>query len=194
MKEAAEVTGSILFLLASWALRVVWGIIKIAVFLAILWGAVKNLSDTTLPVVGGVVSWAKTATPSFFGASFLSWVAENWMAFAVLIIFLNSVFSRWALKELSKTGGYTRIFIGTVMNYLGVETETPSLKKIRDSGVWAVMKEGLTEGIVTRILGIELPDDRLSAKAVRHGEEVQIADDLKEAKGGKAENNEKDGW
>lgn len=195
MKEAAEVTGSILFVIASWAFRVAWGIVKIAVFLAILWGAIKNLSSTSLPVVGNIVSWAKTVTPGFFGAVFLSWVSENWMAIAVLLIFLNSVFSRQVLEELSKTGGYTRIFIGTVMNYLRVETETPSLKKMREAGLWAVMKEGFTEGIVTRVLGIELPDDRLSAKAVRHGEEVHLADDMKEAIDRKAEKDGKeDSW
>jgi hypothetical protein len=184
MKEAAVVTGSIAFLITSWAFRVAWAVFKIAVFLAILWGAVKSFSSTSLPIVGGIVTWAKTVTPSFFGAAFLSWVAENWIGFAVLLIFLNSVFSRWTLEELSETGGYTRIFIGTVMNYLRVETETPSVRKMREAGRWAVMKEGLTEGIVTRFLGIELPDDRLSAKAVRHGEEVHLSDDVKEAVGG----------
>lgn len=114
---------------------------------------------------------------------------------AVLLIFLNSVFSRRVLEELSETGGYTRIFIGTVMNYFGVETETPSLKKMRVAGMWTVMKEGLSEGIITRILGIELPDDRLSAKAVRYGEEVHLADDMKEAMGSDAVKNEKeDSW
>ena len=80
MKEAATVTISMLYLIASWAFRIAWGITKIVVFLAILWGAVKSLSSTSLPVVGGIVSWTKTATPSFFGAAFLSWVAENWVA------------------------------------------------------------------------------------------------------------------
>jgi hypothetical protein len=192
MKEAAEVTGSILFLIASWAFRVVWGIIKIALFFAIFWGAVKSLSNTSIPVIGDIINWAKTANPSFFGSIFLSWVAENWMSFAILLIFLNSVFSRWVLEELSKTGGYTRIFIATLMNYLGVETETPSMKKMRKAGMWAVMKEGLTETVLIKILGVELPDDRLSAKAVRFGEEVHLSDDVKEAMGSETDKREKD--
>ena len=192
MKEAIEVIGSILLLIVSWAFRLAWGIIKIVIFLAILWGAVKSLSNTSLPVIGDIVTWVKTTNPDFFGAAFLSWVAVNWMAFAILLIFLNSVFSRWVLEEISKTGGYTRIFIGTVMNYFGVETETPSLKKMREAGMWAVMKEGLSEGIITRILGIELPDDRLSAKAVRFGAEVHLSDDVKEAVGGETDKQDKD--
>jgi len=183
MKEAAEATGLILFLIVSWAFRIAWGIIKIIVFLAILWGAVKSLSNTSLPVIGDIVGWVKTTNPSIFGATFLSWVAENWMAFAVLLIFLNSVFNRWVLKELSETDGYTRIFIGTVLNYFGVLTEIRSSKKMREVGMWAVMKEGLTAGIITKILGIELPDERLNAKAVRYGEEVHLSDDVKKAVG-----------
>lgn len=31
MKEAAEVTGSVLFLIVSWVFRAVWGIVKIVV-------------------------------------------------------------------------------------------------------------------------------------------------------------------
>lgn len=192
MKEAAAVTGSILFLITSWAVRVAWGIVKIAIFLAILWGAIKSLSSTDIPVVGDIVTWVKTAAPVFFGANFLSWVSDNWIHLAVLLIFLNSVTSRWILKELSETGGYTRIFIGTVMNYLRIETETPSLKKMREAGWWTLMKERLTEGIVTQILGGELPDERLSAKAVRHGEEVHLVDDVKVATNSDAEKSEKD--
>ena len=150
MKEAAEVTASILFLIATWAFRVAWGIIKIAIFFAILWGAVKNLSTTSLPVVGSVVSWAQTTTPSFFGATFLSWVSDNWMALAVLLIFLNSVTSRRDLDDLSKTGGYTRIFIGTVMNYFGIQTEVPFGQRMREVGMWASMKERFSENFFQR--------------------------------------------
>lgn len=192
MREAAEVSGSILFLIASWALRVAWGILKIAVFVAILWGAVKGVSNTSLPLIGDLVSWAKSTTPTFFGATFLLWIAENWLTFAILLVFLNSVSSRWILEELSTTGGYTRIFIGTVMNYFRVETETHSLKKIREAGMWAAVKDGMTERIVTRILGIELPDERLSAKAVRHGQEVHLADDVKETIGSDTKKDDSD--
>jgi len=45
MKEAAELAGSLLLLIVYWAFRVTWGIIKIVVFLAILWGLVKSLSN-----------------------------------------------------------------------------------------------------------------------------------------------------
>ena len=106
MKAAAEITGSILSLITSWALHVAWDILKIAVFFAILWGAVRGVSNTSLPLIGDLVSWAKTTTPTFFGATFLSWIAENWLAIAILLVFLNSVFSRWILEELSTTGGY----------------------------------------------------------------------------------------
>ena len=185
MKKAAEMIGSILLLIAFWTFRLVWRIIKIAVFLAILWGAIESLSNTSVPVIGDIVSLTKTANLSFFGVAFLSWIAENWMAFAILLIFLNSLFSRRALEELHETSSYTRIFIGTVMSYFGVETETHDMKKMRKTGgVWAVMKEALAEGVAARTFGIELPDSLLSAKAVRYGNEVHLSDDVKKAVGG----------
>lgn len=190
MKEAGNGIGLILSLISWVAIRVfevTWGLIKVAVFLAIVFGALKSLSGTSFPVIGDVVGWAKAANPSFFGAAFLLWVAENWMALALLLVFLNSVSSRRVLGELSKTGGYTRIFIGTVMNYFSVETETPSLKKMRDKGALSVIKQGVTEGVVTRVFGIELADDSLSAKAMRCGEAVCLSDDIKEAVGSGAD-------
>lgn len=66
------------------------------------------------------------------------------------------------------------------MNYFRVETETASMKKMREEGMLSVMKDGLLEGIFSRILGTKIPDERLSAKAVRYGEEVSLSDDLKE--------------
>lgn len=82
--------------------------------------------------------------------------------------------------------------MATLMNYIGIETETPSMKKMHEEGVLAVMKEGLTEAILKRIFGVEMPDDRLSAKAVRYGEEVHLSDDINEAVGSTANKHEKE--
>ena len=67
-----------------------------------------------------------------------------------------------------------------MMNYFRVETETASMKKMREEGVLSVMKDGLFERIFARILGTKIPDERLGAKAVRYGEEVDLSDDLKD--------------
>ena len=179
MKEAAVLTGGLLFLIASLFFRVAWSIFKIAAFLAIMWGAIKGLSDTSLPVIGAIVSWAKIVSPSFFGASFLFWVSENWIGLAVLLIFLNSISANQTLDKLSETGGYTRIFIGTLLSYLGIQTEVPSQQKIREKGMWATIKERFYEGIAHGIFGMEQTDERLNAKAVRDGEEVHLENDIK---------------
>lgn len=171
---------SVLFLLIYRAIRVAWWVLKLITFLAILWGATRSLTSTSLPFVGDIVNWVHNVAPVFPGSRYFSWVAENWMVFAVCYIFLNSVFLRPYLNKLSETGDYLRIFIGTIMNYFRVETETASMKKMREEGMLSVMKDGLLEGIFSRILGTKIPDERLSAKAVRYGEEVSLSDDLKE--------------
>ena len=165
-----------------------WRVLKVTVFLAVLWGAAASLTAIDLPIVGDVIAWAKSANPKFYGSTFLSWVADNWLPFAVIILLLNSMFSRWTLRELSETGGYSRIFIATIMNYFEVETETPGMKKIRESkwndptGFWKSIKEGINELLMTRIIGFAQPyDEKLDAKAVRHGDEAHFADDVKKA-------------
>jgi hypothetical protein len=172
---------SLLFLIIYRAIRVAWWILKLIIFLAILWGAARSLTTTSLPFVGDIVNWAHNASPVFVGSPYFSWVTENWWVFAVCYIFLNSLFLRPTLNKLSETGDYLRIFIGTIMNYFHVETETASMKQMREEGMLSVMKQGLFEGIFARILGTTIPDERLSAKAVRYGEEVSLSDDLKEA-------------
>jgi hypothetical protein len=178
-REVAALGATLLFGIA----RVAWKIVKVLVFVATLWGAIKSLTDTSVPVIGGIVRWAKTFDPSFFGGSFLSWVAANWMSFAVLVIFLNSVFSRAIFDKLEKTSTYMRIFMATMMNYFRVETETPATKTMKESGAWAVVKEGFSERLLAFILGVQPPDDSLQAKAVRRGREVELSDDLTEALG-----------
>jgi hypothetical protein len=151
-------------------------------FLAIAWGAVRSLTATSLPIVGDFVAWAQTAPPGFIWAQFLSWIAENWRVFAASYIFFIVVFIiRPAIDELSQTGSYQRIFMGTMMNYFRVQTETESLKKFREEGSLAVMKQGLFERIFYSMLGQKPPDEALEAKAVRAGEEVSLSEDLREA-------------
>lgn len=172
---------SLLYLIVYRAIRVAWWILKLIIFFAILWGAARSLTTTSLPAVGDIVNWTHNVSPVFVGSRYFSWIAENWWVFAVCYVFLNSLFLRPKLNKLSETEDYLRIFIGTIMNYFRVETETASMKKMREEGMLSVMKQGLSEGIFARILGTKLPDERLSAKAVRYGEEVSLSDDVKDA-------------
>lgn len=174
-----------------WLVMLGWRVLKAAVFLAVLWGAIASLTTNDIPVLGDVINLAKSTKLDFFGGVVLSWIAENWMTFAIIMILLTTLQNRWTLKELSETGGYTRTFIATIMNYFEVQTETPSMKKMQEQGFWSIIRDGIQELWWSKIIGFMQPhDDRLEAKAVRQGDEVRFSDDIKKAVGTEAPNSD----
>ena len=178
MKEGLElVIGAAVYLF--WRLVAsAWWILKVVVFISVVWGFVKALSDTAMPILGTAISAVKSADPKFVGADLVLWISDNWMSVAVAIIFINSVLGLKVQRELEKTSRYTRIFIGTIVSYFNIQPEISFSVRVREIGFWAAWKERSSSELVLTILGFP-GDDTMTAKAKRNGREAHLVDDVK---------------
>ncbi len=186
MNDIATALGSLLLLISLFVGRVIWAVLKLSILLCILWGALKSMSDTSLPLISDVIRLSKTSTLEFYGAEFFIWISNNWINFAILVIVINTIVINNSIQQLTKTSSYTRIFIATFMNYFNVVNQNPSMEKIQESGMLSILKEGLSDKLLSFIFGVEPRDDALDSKAVRGGVKVNFSDDVKEI----LENNE----
>jgi hypothetical protein len=160
------------------AFRAFWLVAKLVIYVSVLWGAAKTLTKTEIPIIGSAISWVHTYEPSFWGHEIFLWVASNWLPIAVAVMFLTVLSSRRILFDVSKTDDYTRIFIGMMMNYLRIHPKVSAQSALEDKGAWKTMIDALKMHLVFEIVGMEPPDDRLNAKAMRDSKEVHFTDDI----------------
>lgn len=169
--------GAVVLLAARVIARSAWIVVKVAIFLAICWGALKSVGDSPPPGLSALVSFARSASPDFYGAAYLIWVADNWMPVAIFVVFLLTVLRERDVKKLTETSNHARIFIGMMSKYLNVTGDTPDLVRLRKEGARRSFVHGLKRSVVDFFLGTDI-DYLYDAHPIRDGRKVTFKDDF----------------
>lgn len=108
-------------------------------------------------------------------------VVSNWMAVAVLMVFLWVIGIKRRAEQVERDVTHTKIGLVALLNYLEIEVETEGMKQIKEVGGWSTTKTGWTNRVLGFVLGgsvRDAADDTLTSKAVRHGGEVNLRMDM----------------
>ena len=145
---------------------VLWRLVRLALIVGILIGAWRNLS--------GFDS----------AGSLVNWFSQNWMALAIVWIFLNSIAIRSATSVLETTSEYTRLFIASMLEYLQFTPRVPAQDEIEARGLWSAWRANFSVSLLTLLLFGPMEDDQcLRAKPVREGSQAALAGDIEAALG-----------
>jgi hypothetical protein len=160
-------------------LRVVWRIVKLLVFVGVLYGIWLALKP--LPIAISVVPHSLHASWGFVTAP-IRYVADNWFPIASGVIFFVVIQTRRSVNQASKEvdGRTLKILLGTVtlMSYLNIELETDLMAEQRAMGWWKTMKKSWTEQLLIMLLGFDPVSDELTARAVRSSTRASLAQDI----------------
>ena len=180
MKDVMEMLGLTVGLVV-WRLgEVVWGLLKIILGLCVVIGAgMEIFKGFTIVRYEGMV-WYGAVWQGILDLG--SNVVDNWMAFAVLMLFFWVIGLKSRSEELESHVTQMKICLVALLNYLEVEVETSAMKEVEEKGLWKMIETRWTEGVfIALFMGKSakgLLDDTLTAKAVRDGSEVNLREDM----------------
>ena len=180
MKDFLQTLGALLGWLALRALSILWALLKLAVFVGILIGAIRNLIENNTVRLDGVDFSVSGIFDLFLFP--VAVAAENWQIAGFVVVFWLICATNAAIKRMSSDVSQTKIGLITLLNYFETETETEGLKGLRDKGLWKWWMESLSMAFWGRVVGVDM-DDALTARPVRRGESVSFKEDLERAEG-----------
>ena len=180
MKDVMEFLGLIVGFVVLRLGEVVWGLLKIILGLCVVIGAgMEIFKGLTIVRYEGMV-WYGAVWQGILDLG--SNVVDNWMAFAVLMLFIWVIGLKSRSEELKSHVTQMKICLVSLLNYLEVEVETSAMKEVEEKGLWKMIETRWTEGVfIALFMGKSakgLLDDTLTAKAVRDGSEVNLREDM----------------
>lgn len=90
---------------------------KCAAIAAAVLGALRALSDTTLPVLGDIIGAVKSLSFDSVWWPYVEWGASNWIVFALLIVMWELVGQRVDRSERAILARHQRLYMATVLTF-----------------------------------------------------------------------------
>lgn len=174
IRDVLKFFGAILGLVGIRIAEVAWGLLKLAVLAAILYGAAMEIGGRA-PAQWPEASLALGTVWDYAAAGFET-LAETWITVAVVVLVISAWVQSSAIRDIENRTGMNLIALVTLLNYLQIETDTEGMKAFRESRFLKHMKEGMFASL---ILGNAAAfDDRLTARATRGGLDATLLNDL----------------
>ena len=176
-----DILGGIGLFLGYMALRIAgaaWWLLKVFLGFCVVIGAATQILKQFTLIHYEQLGWSEAFLKGVWDLG--SDVIDNWMAFAVLLMFFWVISIKRTVSDLSSNITQTKIGVVATMNYLSIDVQTEGMKQLQDEGLLKMLKTSLGMQVWGTILGMkkELTDDTLTAKAVRHGNVVSLLSDL----------------